>query len=487
MPTDPVVILSCDEHTTPPLEAYRPYLERKYHARLEEQIAAMRPQMEFLKRVASIRPHQYAVADNQGALASNGEDGAWDPKRRLMEMDREGVVWGQAHPVANDSQTFHVQPFPASSEDFARWGVYTPEEQLAGARAHNRWMKDFRDATDGRVDAAALIGSCIDMDATLKELEWLAKNGFRTVMLPPPPLNARYDRFWATALGLDLNFAAHAGWDGYNRSGRKFPARLPQEQVDAAVRAGLDLSQLEASRDAADAGKFLGAAYRQFADSSRDFSAPDIEVANVVVGNTTFDLNVRGRGALWQLIISGALDRYPGIKVCFTEIRSDWVPATLGHLEKRLPNLDRRFELTPREYWRRNFRVGVSFIRPLEVQIRHEIGVDEMIFGRDYPHPEGTWPNTYDWIRGAFKGVPEAEARKILGENALDWFGVDEAWAKSIAARIGPPIDDLIGPQAAVDPAKISFFHRLSNYNRPRLPHDPDELDAIIDEALLVC
>ena len=108
---DRVLILSCDEHTTPPLESYRPYLEKKHHARLDEQIAHSKPTLEFLKRVASVRPHQFGIADNQDALASAGEDGAWDPKRRLQEMDREGVVWGQAHPVANDSKSFNVHPF----------------------------------------------------------------------------------------------------------------------------------------------------------------------------------------------------------------------------------------------------------------------------------------------------------------------------------------------------------------------------------------
>ena len=42
---------------------------------------------------------------------------------------------------------------------------------------------------------------------------------------------------------------------------------------------------------------------------------------------------------------------------------------------------------------------------------RHEIGIDNLCFGRDYPHPEGTWPNTLDWLHDAFAGVPENELR----------------------------------------------------------------------------
>ena len=49
----------------------------------------------------------------------------------------------------------------------------------------------------------------------------------------------------------------------------------------------------------------------------------------------------------------------------------------------------------------------------------------DTVVGRDYPHPEGTWPNTLDWLRAAFAGVPESDARKILGENAIRCFGLD--------------------------------------------------------------
>ena len=40
--------------------------------------------------------------------------------------------------------------------------------------------------------------------------------------------------------------------------------------------------------------------------------------------------------------------------------------------------------------------------------MRHEIGVEQILFGRDYPHLEGTWPHTADWLRIAFDGVPRA-------------------------------------------------------------------------------
>ena len=54
-----------------------------------------------------------------------------------------------------------------------------------------------------------------------------------------------------------------------------------------------------------------------------------------------------------------------------------------------------------------------------EVEMRDEIGIETIDFGRDYPHTEGTWPNTSDYLRRLFAGVPERDVRLILGENAI--------------------------------------------------------------------
>ena len=68
--------------------------------------------------------------------------------------------------------------------------------------------------------------------------------------------------------------------------------------------------------------------------------------------------------------------------------------------------------------------------------MRHEIGIDSLLFGADHVHYEGTWPNTWDWIRDAFQGVPEQEARAILGDNAIRVFNLDAAKLNTIVAAI---------------------------------------------------
>jgi predicted TIM-barrel fold metal-dependent hydrolase len=173
--------------------------------------------------------------------------------------------------------------------------------------------------------------------------------------------------------------------------------------------------------------------------------------------------NVASRRPMWQLMLGGVFDRFPGLQYVPTEIRLDWIPSTLAHLDGIWR--ERRDELPaqrpPSEYWVDNCLAGASFMHKVEVEKRHEVGVDQILFGRDFPHAESTWPNTRDWLRLAFEGVPEDEARKMLGENAIRFFGLDRDRLAEIATRIGPDVGDVIaGSWDVRDELQESFAKR---------------------------
>ena len=96
--------------------------------------------------------------------------------------------------------------------------------------------------------------------------------------------------------------------------------------------------------------------------------------------------------------------------------------------------------LKPSEYVRRNVYYGLSGPVALKALFdqRDVTGVDHLLWGSDYPHPEGTWPQTASILEQVFKGFPEADVRAILGGNAVSWYGLDEPALNQIAARIGP-------------------------------------------------
>jgi hypothetical protein len=128
--------------------------------------------------------------------------------------------------------------------------------------------------------------------------------------------------------------------------------------------------------------------------------------------------------------------------------------------------------------------VGLSFVHKAEIEHRYDLGLDTITFGRDYPHSEGTWPNTVDWLRDAFAGVPEPELRAVLGENAITAFALDRDPLAEAASRIGLRARDVLGPHA-VDAALIQRFGDRGGYLKPfegaeRLP----ELDVLLREDL---
>jgi hypothetical protein len=181
-------------------------------------------------------------------------------------------------------------------------------------------------------------------------------------------------------------------------------------------------------------------------------------------------------------MLGGVFDRHPDLRLELTEIRVDWIPATLAYLDQiwernrgQIPAKRR-----PSEYWKANCLAGASFIHKAEVDRRHELGVETILFGRDFPHQESTWPQTKYFLRAAFAGVPEDEVRAMLGENGIRFFGLDRTRLAAIAKRIGPNIEEILGggdvPQEIID----SFAAR-SGYLKP---YEGDGRLAAIDEVL---
>jgi hypothetical protein len=74
--------------------------------------------------------------------------------------------------------------------------------------------------------------------------------------------------------------------------------------------------------------------------------------------------------------------------------------------------------------------------------MRYEIGVDNIMWGNDFPHPEGTWPNTRDWLRKTFHDIPIDETRRMVGLAAAENFGFDVTALHQHAAKVGPTPSD---------------------------------------------
>jgi hypothetical protein len=169
------------------------------------------------------------------------------------------------------------------------------------------------------------------------------------------------------------------------------------------------------------------------------------------------------------MMLGGVFDRHPGLRLMMTEVRGDWLPATLHQLDalysKHRDELPAKQQ--PSDYWHSNCLAGLSFMHKAEVEMCREIGVDTIDFGRDYPHTESTWPNTIEYLKLIFAGASPDDVRKILGENAIRFFGLDRAHLAEIAERIGPDLTAITDPGATVDSALIEHLDQRCGVLKP--------------------
>ena len=73
-----------------------------------------------------------------------------------------------------------------------------------------------------------------------------------------------------------------------------------------------------------------------------------------------------------------------------------------------------------------------------DVEIRDDMGLRQVMWGSDYPHPEGTWPKTVEYLSETFQGFPQEDIAAILGGNALEFYQLDKAGLTEVASRVGP-------------------------------------------------
>lgn len=443
-----LTIVSGDGHATPMVPSIVRYLEPVLRSHVDDLI---REDVAYVSgRATPARPPRLTVPafDDRGLVRGGGEFGACDPQLRLEQMDAEGIAGEVVLPATQ------VATLPFFSSVNAPW---PPEIRAAGARAYHRWLADFMADCDGRVFGVADAGPCLDLDATVAELEWVAEHGFVSVTAPgntadadlPPLSAAHFERFWAACADLDLVVTCHAGWNGEQRPMSEWSS--PHPMGDGETTGGHDFELLHQMMQE------RGSPIRSFLQQPRR--------------------------PMWQLMAAGVFDRYPNLRLALTEIRADWVPATLDHLERRFAELRPPCARSPREYFADHCLVIPSSPHRSEAEMRREIGIEQFGFGWDFPHWESTWPNTLDWLRAAFSDASEEELRAIVGGNATRFFRLPGAELDAVAARVGPGLDDVLGDHP-VRTELLDHFNRRAGYLRSADPVFTDELDAIVEPDL---
>ena len=381
------MMISTDGHAGLPPEKYREYLESKYHKAFDEALPRQIRMTEIAEEKFLIKEYN----DNWRSGIEEDLKGAWDGTQRNKVLDGDGVV---AEVLFPDGITeMNAPPFGAGLS-LKTWGI-DKDLQWAGARAHNRWMKDFvADCPDRRI-GLAIIPMCYDIEMAVKEIQWAKDNGLGGLLIPSlwgeyaAYNDPKYNPIWQICQDLDMPLHTHAG-----------PC------------------------------------------CDMNFDLPG------AMGVFLMEFHWWAARPLWTMLMGGVFEHFPKLKFALTEVGEFWIPgmihmmdvrASVKHTSGKLGDFRSHLTMKPSEYFRRNVRVGASAMMDKEsVDAMHDIGIDNMMWGTDYPHPEGTWPQTKDQMIECFKGMPEKELDKVFGYNAVDFYNLDLDKCLGIAKKIGP-------------------------------------------------
>ena len=291
--------------------------------------------------------------------------GGYIPEVQIKDMDADGVEAGIIYPTIG----------------LLFYSIPDSELLTVIFKHYNDWVAKFCGAFPKRLKGIAMV-NIDDVQSGIREMERCAKMGLVGAMITVYPNEDRsydspeYDPLWAAAQDMKVPLSLHVGT---NRPG---PGQ-------------------------------------QFAD------------LRAVKPGFFANVDYWVRVSVAHMIYSGVFERYPKLQVGMVEHELSWVPYFLNRIDynytQRTPGDDwYRFkeDMLPSDYFHRN--VFLSFQEEaLGIRDRHIIGVDNLLWGSDYPHVESTFPRSQQILEEILVECTEEEKAKITGENTARVYHLD--------------------------------------------------------------
>ena len=361
----PQRLISADDHVDLSHDKVKSFLDPRYHDDYDRAVTGFRSSMgamvsteanqRWREQQGVAGPGGRGMADLQHGAA--GRPGHTDAAARLADMDTDGV---------EASATYcEVSAFRYLYDIKNGWKEST--------RAFNTALSDFASAAPSRLIVSFQI-PIHDIDAAVAEVKWAAAHGCKSLQLPVFPVelglpdywDSRYDPLWDAIQEADLPVCCHIGLNTQLEGlARRDPT--PQKGIFVPMTA---LSTAEAM-------------------------------------------------GMW--LLTGVFERFPRLKVVFVEPGVGWVAWWLWIVDDLAARQGYDFPgrtTAPSEYFRQN--VYVTFVdEPDIVTYAHSIlGINNVMWSSDYPHPVSSWPRSQAIADEVTKGVPDAERELILSGNA---------------------------------------------------------------------
>ncbi|MCH9674580.1 MAG: amidohydrolase [Gammaproteobacteria bacterium] len=282
-----------------------------------------------------------------------------DPDLRLKDQDRDGVQAEVLYGILGASQR-----------------LQDPEAAVEVMRIYNEWLADFCAAHPERYAGLACIPNH-DIPAAVAEIERVAKRGVV--------------RGLEVANTFDMKPLYHPDW--------------------APMWASANASKLPVHFHT------VGS------------KGPNLDGLNAMQQRQAFAVQITGfqmgmSRILMEIIFGGVLEAYSDIKVVIGESGIGWIPYVLEHMDLEWEDqfTDLTLTMKPSEYWHRQCRATYQSDK-VGIRLLDYLGEENIMWGSDYPHPDGVWPDSQSFIQSELGDLPAATQRKIVCENAASLYG----------------------------------------------------------------
>jgi predicted TIM-barrel fold metal-dependent hydrolase len=244
-------------------------------------------------------------------------------------------------------------------------------------RIYNDWLADFcKKYPERHIGLACLPFG--DVDAAVKEIHRTAKLGLRGMELScswnmQPMWHRMWEPLWQAMSEVDLPLHFHT-----------FPSISPEERA-------------RTPKESYRAAQFTRVAGFQ------------LNLSNIIAA----------------VIGAAVLERYPKLRIAFGESGVGWIPYVLDRMDFEWEDRFRDLGLTmkPSDYWKRQCKATFQFDK-IGAKLIDELGVETLMWGSDYPHTDGVWPESSRFISEQFAGLSETTIHKITCENAGKFYGL---------------------------------------------------------------
>jgi predicted TIM-barrel fold metal-dependent hydrolase len=370
-------VVSADCHVNEPNDVWAARVDKRFHERLPRVKVDEQGRKWFVAE--GIRPSRIREAPRDESVSvedfiakadESGDRPKLDRTRGAMFQSQGGITEARYRDMDYDGVDAEIV-FP--NKGLVNWQSPDPELNVVMCRAWTDWAHE----TFGG-HSRSFPGACVapaDIPASVKEIERVAGLGFKFVMMPPLVKGTGYnmpefDPIWAalTETGLPVTFHAGTGKDPRTAMGN-------------------------------------GGA-----------------IINYVVHamNTVLEPTV-------QLCASGVFDRFPSLKFATIEAGTGWIPYALWAMDHGADChgfwVSPKLKYKPSEYFRMNGYASFE-TDPIGIELMDRMGIETFLWGNDYPHIEGSWPNSEAAIQEWASGLTHEQTAKVLGLNAARLFNI---------------------------------------------------------------